>query len=136
MNIKDFSVGMSFTYKRTVSRCDIESFAKLTGDTNPVHLDEEYARESMFKAPIAHGMLIAGYVSKVFGSDFPGPGCIYISQNIKFTKPVYVNDRLVVYVEIVSIDCDKRRLKFKTECSTRRGIVLGGEAELLIPQAN
>jgi len=136
MNIKDFSIGMSFTYNRTVSKSDIDRYATITGDTNPVHLDDKYAKESMFGAPIAHGMLIAGFVSKVFGSDLPGPGCIYVSQNIKFTKPVYIDDSLDVYVEIMSIDFDKRRLTFKTECRTGRGVVLAGSAELLIPELN
>jgi 3-hydroxybutyryl-CoA dehydratase len=98
MDILEFKNGMSFTYEREVLDADVLGYVRLSGDENPVHLDEAYAKNSVFGRRIAHGMLTASFVSKVFGMDFPGPGCIYLAQSLKFIKPVFIGDIVVIKV--------------------------------------
>ncbi|GAB5470670.1 MAG: MaoC family dehydratase [Rhodospirillales bacterium] len=132
-NIDDLTVGMSDTFSKTVSEADINAFAEISGDTNPVHLDETYAKTTPFKGRIAHGMLSAAYVSTVFGTRLPGAGCIYLSQSLKFRAPVKIGDTVVAKVEVTAIDRDRRRVTFATTCSVGDTVVLDGEAQLLVP---
>ena len=95
---EDLSIGMSASLSRTVSEADILMFAGVSGDNNPVHMDEEFAASTMFGGRIAHGMLSAGLISAVFGTRLPGPGSIYLSQNLKFKAPVRIGQTLVATV--------------------------------------
>lgn len=130
---EDLTVGMNAAASRTVSEADILLFAGVSGDTNPVHLDEEFAASTMFGGRIAHGMLSAGLISAVFGTRLPGPGCIYLSQNLKFKAPVKVGDTVVARVTVKELKVEKRRAVFSTVCTVRGAVVLDGEAELLVP---
>ena len=108
---------------------------RFSGDHNPVHLDEAYAAKTRFGHPIAHGMLVAGLISAVLGTELPGPGSIYLSQTLHFRAPVYIGDQVTATVEVVAIRPDKPIVTMKTVCTNQSGqIVLEGEAVLLLPQ--
>ncbi len=130
---EDLSVGMTAIYAKTVTEADIVLFAGVSGDTNPVHINEDYAKNTMFKGRIAHGMLPAAFISTVFGTKLPGPGCIYISQNLKFKAPVKIGDTVVAKVELVELVAEKKRATFKTTCSVGDTVVIDGEAMLMVP---
>ncbi len=130
---EDLELGMSAFVSRTISEADILMFAGVSGDTNPVHLDQEFAASTMFGGRIAHGMLSAGLISAVFGTRLPGPGCIYLSQNLKFKAPVKIGDTVVARVTVKELKTEKRRATFTTVCTVGSTMVLDGEAELLIP---
>ncbi len=130
---EDLELGMSASVSRTVSEADILMFAGVSGDTNPVHLDQEFAASTMFGGRIAHGMLSAGLISAVFGTRLPGPGSIYLSQTLKFKAPVKIGDTVVARVTVKELKTEKRRAVFSTVCSVGSTVVLDGEAELLIP---
>jgi 3-hydroxybutyryl-CoA dehydratase len=130
---EDISVGQTATYAKTVTETDIVLFAGISGDTNPVHLNEEFAATTMFKGRIAHGMLSAGFISTVFGTKLPGPGCIYLSQNLKFKAPVKIGDTVVAKVEVLEVFPEKKRVNFKTTVSVGATVVIDGDASLLVP---
>jgi len=130
---EDLEQGMSAIFSRTVSEADILMFAGVSGDTNPVHLDAEYAASTMFGGRIAHGMLSAGFISAVFGTRMPGPGCIYLSQSLKFKAPVKIGDTVVAKVTVTELKPAKRRAVFSTVCTVGETVVLDGEAELMVP---
>ena len=132
--LDEITEGMSAVFSKTVTDADIVLFAGITGDTNPVHLDEEFAKPTMFKGRIAHGMLTAGFISAVFGTKLPGPGCVYISQNLKFKAPVKIGDTVKARVTVSAIDQDKARVTFATTCHVGDKIVLDGEAQLMVPR--
>src|SRR5690349_7173933 len=102
--LDEITEGMSAVFSKTVTEADIVMFAGITGDTNPVHLDEEFAKPTMFKGRIAHGMLTAGFISAVFGTKLSGPGCIYLSQNLKFKAPVKIGDTVKAQFTVSAID--------------------------------
>lgn len=133
-NIEDLKVGMSASYSQTITDADIKQFAGLSGDRNPVHLDEEYASKSMFKKRIAHGMISSSFFSALFGTQLPGEGCVYVSQSVKFRKPIYINDTVTATVVINSIDAIKRRVYFDTYCMVGKQKVITGQAEIYIPE--
>ncbi|PTD96022.1 MaoC family dehydratase [Pseudothauera lacus] len=126
-------IGMSAAVARTVSEADILAFAGVSGDTNPVHVDGEFAASTMFGGRIAHGMLSAAYISTVFGTRLPGPGCIYLSQTLKFKAPVKIGDTVVARVTVRELNAAKRRAIFDTVCTVAGKVVLEGEAEILVP---
>ena len=130
---EDLKLGMSAAYGHTVTDADILLFAGISGDTNPVHLNEELASASMFKGRIAHGMLSASYISTVFGTKLPGPGCIYLSQTLKFKAPVKVGDTVVAKVTVKELTPEKRKAKFDTVCTVGGKVVLEGEADIMVP---
>lgn len=130
---EDLSVGMSAASARTVSEADILMFAGVSGDTNPVHLDGEFAATTMFGERIAHGMLSAGYISAVLGTRLPGPGAIYLSQTMKFKAPVKIGDTVRVEATITALDAEKKRVTMSTVCTVAGKPVLEGEALLLVP---
>jgi 3-hydroxybutyryl-CoA dehydratase len=132
--LDEINDGMSAIFSKTVTEADIVLFAGITGDTNPVHLDEEFAKPTMFKGRIAHGMLTAGFISTVFGTKLPGPGCIYLSQNLKFKAPVRIGDTVRARVTVSAIDRDKGRVTFATTCHVGEQMVLDGEAQLMVPR--
>jgi 3-hydroxybutyryl-CoA dehydratase len=131
----ELEVGQSATYARTISEADIVLFAGVSGDDNPVHLNEIYAAESMFKGRIAHGMLTASYISTVIGTRLPGPGSIYLGQNLKFRAPVRAGDTVTATVTIKEIDPAKRRLTLTTICTVGDTAVVEGEAVVMLPKA-
>ena len=130
---EDLELGISASVSRTVSEADILMFAGVSGDTNFVHLDQEFAASTMFGGRIAHGMLSARLISAVFGTRLPGPGSIYLSQTLKFKAPVKIGDTVVARVTVKELKTEKRRAVFSTVCSVGSTVVLEGEAELLIP---
>ncbi|HQU89173.1 MAG TPA: MaoC family dehydratase [Denitromonas sp.] len=131
---EDLSVGMSGAYGHTVTEADILLFAGVSGDTNPVHLNEELAAASMFGGRIAHGMLSASFISTVFGTRLPGPGCIYLSQTLKFKAPVRIGDTVVARVTVKALTLEKRKALFDTVCTVGETVVLTGEAEIMVPK--
>lgn len=130
---EELSVGQAAVFGKTVTEADIAAFAGVSGDTNPVHLNEEYAKGTMFKGRIAHGMLSAAFISTVFGTKLPGPGCIYVSQLLKFKAPVKIGDTVMARVEVTALNADKKFATFKTTCSVGDKVVLDGEATLMVP---
>jgi 3-hydroxybutyryl-CoA dehydratase len=132
--LEDIDVGMSATYAKTVSDADIVLFAGISGDSNPVHVDDDYARETMFKGRIAHGMLTASFISAVLGTRLPGPGCIYLSQNLRFKAPVRIGDTVRAVVEVTEVDRERARVTVSTRCSVGDKVVIDGEAVLMVPR--
>ncbi|MCG8695213.1 MAG: MaoC family dehydratase [Minwuiales bacterium] len=132
--LEDLSVGMTAVYSRTITEADIAMFAGASGDTNPIHFDEEFAQSSPFKGRIAHGMLTASFLSTVFGTKLPGPGCIYLSQTLKFTAPVRAGETVVARVEIDDIDTEKKRVHFVCTCTVGETVVVKGDATIMVPR--
>ena len=130
---EDLAVGQSGVYARTVTEADILAFAGVTGDFNPVHVNEELASASMFGGRIAHGMLSAGFISTVLGTKLPGPGAIYLAQTLKFKAPVKIGDTVVARCTIKELTPEKRKAKFDTVCTVRGKVVLEGEADIMVP---
>lgn len=130
--LEDLSVGMSEVFEKTVTDSDIESFAAMSGDNNPIHLDDEFARSTVFKGRIAHGMLSASYLSTIFGTKLPGPGCIYLGQSLRFKAPVRPGDNVTARVTVKSIDETKRRVEFECSCSVDDKEVLDGAATIMV----
>lgn len=130
---EDLAVGQTAAFAKTITEADIVLFAGVSGDTNPVHLNEEYARQTPFKGRIAHGMLSAGLISTVLGTKLPGPGCVYVAQNLKFKAPVRIGDTVVARVEVTELLADKKRANFKTTVSVGPTVVVDGEATLMVP---
>ncbi len=131
--IAELAVGMAAEASHAVTQDDIAGFAKVTGDDNPVHLDEAYAAQTMFKGRIAHGMLSAGFISAVLGTKLPGPGCIYMSQSLAFRAPVRPGDTVVTTVTVKEVMAEKRRVKLDTVCRVGDKVVLDGEALVMVP---
>jgi len=121
--------------QKTVTDRDIEMFAEVSTDHNPVHLDDAYAQDTIFEGRIAHGMLTAGLVSAVIGEQLPGHGTIYMGQNLKFLAPVRPGDTVRAEVEVIDIDYAKRRVKLDCRCLVDGKKVLIGEATVLAPSA-
>jgi 3-hydroxybutyryl-CoA dehydratase len=132
--LEDLSVGQSAELTKTVTEKDIASFAEVTGDNNPVHLDEAYAAATPFKTRIAHGMLSAGYISAVIGTRLPGPGAIYIGQNLRFKRPVKIGDAVTATATITAIDAEKARVTLETVCTVDGKPVVEGEATIMVPR--
>lgn len=130
---EDIAVGQTATFAKTVTEADILMFSGVSGDTNPVHLNAEWAATTMFKGRIAHGMLSAGFISAVFGTKLPGPGCIYVNQSLKFKAPVHIGDTVVAKVECTAKADDKKFCTFRTTCSVGGKVVIDGEATLMVP---
>jgi 3-hydroxybutyryl-CoA dehydratase len=133
--IEDIEMGMMRYVQKTVTDRDIEMFAEVSTDRNPVHLDDDYAQDTIFEGRIAHGMLTAGLVSAVIGEQLPGHGTIYMGQNLKFLAPVRPGDTVRAEVEVVDIEYAKRRVKLDCRCLVDGKKVLVGEAMVLAPSA-
>jgi 3-hydroxybutyryl-CoA dehydratase len=130
---EDLSVGMTASYGKTVTEADILMYAGVSGDTNPLHLNREFAAQTPFGECIAHGMLSAGFISTVVGTKLPGPGGIYISQNLRFKAPVKVGDTVMARIEITELIPEKKRAMFKTQCLVGDTVVIDGEAQIMVP---
>jgi len=131
--IEDLTVGLSASFSRTVTEADIVMFAGVSGDTNPVHINEEYAKRTFFKGRIAHGMLGAAYISTVLGTRLPGPGAVYIGQNLKFKAPIRAGDTVTARVTVAEVLPEKRRAVLTTRVSVGETVVIEGEATVMCP---
>lgn len=129
MTYAEIEIGQSYEKKRKITAEMVELFAKITEDNNPLHLDEEFAKKSIFGRRIAHGMLVAGQVSAVFGMDFPGPGTIYMKQENIFYKPIFVDEEVLVKVVVKEKIDAKKRIVFDTYVLNEKGEkAIAGEA--------
>jgi 3-hydroxybutyryl-CoA dehydratase len=122
--INELEIGQKEFVEKTISETDIYLYAGITGDLNPAHVNEEYAKKTFFKSRIAHGMLTAGLISAVVGMKLPGPGTIYMAQELKFTAPVRIGDTIKAEGEVVEINKDKNIAVIKTTCTNQDGIVV------------
>lgn len=132
--IDQLYIGLSASSSNVITEDKIKLFADVSGDYNPIHLDEAYAENSKFGKRIAHGMLVSSFISALFAMKLPGQGCIYLSQNLSFKKPVYINDTVIATVEVIAIDIPRKRVNFRTYCTVNNMIVLDGQAEIYIPE--
>ena len=127
------AVGQQASLTRTITGDDIDAFARLTGDGNPLHVDEAFAARSRFGRRVAHGLLSAGLISAVLGTKLPGPGAIYLQQTFRFVRPVYPGDTITATVEVTAYRDDRRMATLRTTCADQRGeVVLDGEAVVLL----
>ena len=133
ITIEEIEMGMVRHLRKTVTDEDIEMFAQVSTDRNPVHLDDDYARDTIFEGRIAHGMLTAGLISAVIGEQLPGHGTVYLGQSLKFLAPVRPGDTVVAEVEVIGIEHAKRRVQLSTRCMVNGKKVLLGEATVLAP---
>jgi 3-hydroxybutyryl-CoA dehydratase len=134
--ISELKVGDAAEFAKTVSESDIYLYAGVSGDLNPAHINESYAQTTFFKTRIAHGMLSAGFISAAIGMQLPGPGTIYLRQELNFRAPVRVGDTVTAHVEIIEIIAEKKRVRLKTTCVNQEGaLVLDGEAVVSPPKA-
>jgi 3-hydroxybutyryl-CoA dehydratase len=132
--LEDMSVGQSAERSQVVGEADIAAFAALSGDNNPVHMDEAFAATTGFQGRVAHGMLSATYISAVLGERLPGHGAIYISQNLSFRRPVRIGDEVTAKVTVTAVDTAKRRVSLATVCLVSGKAVIEGEAVMLVPR--
>ena len=130
---EDIEEGMKDAYAKTITNADIITFAGISGDTNPVHLNHEFASETMFEGQIAHGMLTASFISTVIGTKLPGPGCIYVSQNLRFKAQVKIGDTVTATCTVTRLIAEKRFIEMDTVCSVGGEVVLDGQATILVP---
>ena len=131
---EDLSVGQTAEITKIVGAADIDAFAAVSGDTNPVHLDEEYARGTTFQGRIAHGMLSGAYISAVLGTRLPGPGAIYLSQSLRFRRPVKIGDPVVTRVTVQALDERRAHVTLTTVCQVDGKTVVDGEAVVMVPR--
>ena len=131
---EDLSVGMSASYAKTITETDIVLFAGISGDVNPVHLNQEFASDTMFEGRIAHGMLTASFISTVLGPKLPGPGCIYLRQDLRFLAPVRPGDTVHAKITITEIDTERKRVYAHTVCRVGDVSVVEGDATLFVPK--
>ena len=134
--MEELNVGDTAEIQKTISETDVYLYAGITGDMNPAHLNEEYARGTFFKTRIAHGMLIAGLISTILGNKLPGPGTIYTHQSVDFLAPVRFGDTITARAEVVELDAEKNRARLKTTCVNQEGTpVLDGQALVSPPKS-
>ena len=131
--ITEIQIGMTASYSQTITDADIKGFSGLSGDHNPVHVNEEYAKSSRYKGSIAHGLLTASFFSAIFGTKLPGEGCVYVSQNLQFKRPVYLGDTVEAKVTVIAVNISTKRVTFETVCSVSGKVVTIGTAEIFIP---
>jgi 3-hydroxybutyryl-CoA dehydratase len=130
--VEELKVGDKASFTKTITETDVYNYAGVTGDFNPAHINESFAKNTMFKGRIAHGMIAAGLISTVLGTRLPGPGCIYVSQDLKFTAPVYFGDTITATVEVEKLNVEKNRVILNTVCTNQKNnVVLKGQAELM-----
>ena len=128
----DISLGQTASFSKQVEETDIQMFSAVSGDVNPVHLDEEFAAGTMFKGRISHGMLTGAVISAALAMELPGPGCIYLGQTLRFTRPVKIGDRITAHLEVTAKQDDKKIITLACEVSNQDGkVVANGEAQVL-----
>lgn len=134
--ISELKIGDAAEFAKTVSESDIYLYAGVSGDLNPAHINETYAQNTFFKTRIAHGMLCAGFISAVVGMKLPGPGTIYVRQELDFKAPVRIGDTITARAEVIGISNEENRVRLKTTCANQEGtLVLDGEAVVSPPKA-
>ncbi len=133
--LDDLSIGMTAAYEHIVTEGDVVKFADISGDRNPVHLDEDYAKTTRFGGRIVHGMLSASFVSTTIASRLPGPGTIYLTQNLSFRAPVRIGDKVEARVTVTDILREKARVVLKTVCRVGDLVVIDGDALVMVPTA-
>ena len=131
---EDLSLGQTAELTRVASAAVIEAFAELSGDDNPIHLDEAYAATTSFGGRIAHGMLAAAYISAVLGTKLPGPGAVYLNQTLRFRRPVRLGDEVTARVTVKALDAERGQVTLETVCEVRGKTVVDGEAVVLTPR--
>jgi len=135
MNPEQLEVGKIYEFRITITEEMVEYFARAIGDYNPIHMDEDYAKGTIFKTRVVHGMLHAGIISGVVGTRFPGAGTIYLAQTLKFLKPVFIGDEITYRLKVLEYLQEKNRLRLETVCINRRGeTALTGEALVIPPE--
>lgn len=135
LTIDQLEVGQKASFTKTVTEADVYNFAGVTGDFNPAHMNEEYAKNTAFKTRIAHGMLSAGFISAVLGTKLPGPGTIYLNQDLRFTKPVQFGDTVTATITVDELIKEKNRAILKTVCTNQDGdVVVEGVAKVMPPK--
>lgn len=132
--MQDMAVGDTASFTKTVSESDIYGFAGITGDFNPMHVNAEFAAASRFERRIAHGVLSAGLISAVLGMQLPGPGAIYVSQSLRFLRPVYIGDTITAEVEVAERIEEKNRVRFATRCRNQDGELVAEGESVLMPR--
>ncbi|MEZ7500940.1 MaoC family dehydratase [Psychrobacter sp. Arc29] len=132
-DISNISIGMKESSTHLITDEKIKAFAQLSEDYNPIHLDDEYAKSSKFGKRLAHGAMISSFFSSLFAMKLPGSGCIYVSQETKFKKPIFIDDIVVAKIEVISVDVERKRAYFSTLCYVNDEEVLNGKAEIYIP---
>ena len=130
---EDLEEGMTDVFAKTITDADIMGFAGVSGDTNPLHLNHEFASGTIFKGRIAHGMLTASLISTVIGTKLPGPGCIYVSQNLRFRAPVRTGDTVTATCMVTKLIPEKRLIELSTMCTVADKPVVEGDATILVP---
>ena len=135
MRLEDLSVGLAAEQVRTVTPADLAGFAEVSGDHNPLHMDEAFAESSPFRGRVAHGMLLGAWISALLGERLPGPGAIYVSQSLSFRRPVRIGDEVLTRVEVSEIDTKAGHVRLATRCSVKGKTVLEGEAILRASRA-
>ncbi|NRA20998.1 MAG: MaoC family dehydratase [Oceanospirillaceae bacterium] len=130
--LEDLSIDMTASLEKTITATDVAMFASLSGDNNPIHLDEEYAKSTSFGARIVHGMFSAALISAVAGTKLPGPGGIYLSQNLKFRKPIFIDDTVVASLTITDINERRGRVTMRTDVHVGDKLVVSGEAVYMV----
>ncbi|EKQ57570.1 MULTISPECIES: MaoC family dehydratase [unclassified Clostridium] len=135
LTIKELNIGDKASFQKTITETDVYLYAGITGDLNPAHINQVEAEKTMFQGRIAHGMLTAGLVSAVLGMQLPGPGSIYLGQELKFMAPVRIGDTIKAEVEVIEKFEDKNRIKLSTICTNQNGVeVLVGVATIMPPK--
>lgn len=131
----DLHIGLAAVYDRVVQDGDIQLFAELSGDNNPVHLDAAFAETTRFKGRIAHGMLSAAFISKVIGTQLPGEGAVYLEQNLRFKAPVRPGDGVRTTVTVTELVPEKKRVRLQTICQVGDTVVIEGNATVMVPSS-
>lgn len=129
----DLSIGMKSSVEHLVTEADVETFARVSGDYNPLHMDEAYAKTTMFGGRIAHGALSASYISAILGNDLPGPGAVFTDLNMRFKRPVRIGDTVVATAEVIEMIERGCRVVLKVKCEVGGKISVEGEARVMVP---
>ena len=130
---EDLSVGMTHQTEHVITEKDIELFAEVSGDRNPLHMDDEFAKNTSFGQRIAHGALTASYISGILGNDLPGPGSIFVGLNMRFRRPVYIGSHVTVKVEVTEMKERGNRVTLKVSCNVDGKAAISGEAMVMVP---
>lgn len=130
---EDLKEGMTAIFAKTITDADVVAFAGVSGDTNPIHLNHEFASMTMFDGRIAHGMMTASFLSTVIGTKLPGPGCIYVNQALRFKAPVIVGDTVTARATVTKLIPERNFVELKTICLVRGKVVVDGEATVMVP---
>jgi len=130
--LEDLQAGMSDSFAKTVTEADVILFAGITGDSNPIHINEEFAAQTMFKGRIVHGEFSGGLISAVLGTRLPGPGSIFINQSLRFKAPVRIGETVTATVTVREVNTERRRVILDTQCTVKDKVVVEGEATMMV----